>query len=735
MQWQAGPFDGSKTSTQHAADEFLAAFILAKKNLQLYPAGNAMVNESLQKVLSIMKKRFPDEEVVELLIEKKRIRVNRKEGTTNDPRVQDLALECFKRGVRKIFLDSFIPVEELRALLGILNLPRESIAKAGGIEKFTKSRNLVHALVEETAELMIVDGESFFLPDELAPQGTDSPPDSREPDSAELIGSMFVRIQGGSAQDMKRLQMLLKEPSRFSRALERFALQFDQAEGDAADDSQIARLRQALKAIETASTHLSSEEERHEVVQNLALSVLNMSAGMRGDLVRDGLVPNLALKSIESEILSLFPASQLADALLENFEASGGSASVLQGYFKNLKLSGANKAELAGILRDGLSTKGKLTSETEEVLFAEERSLPEAAGGPDAGAPPHMLVMEQYPCEKVLFLPEERSRLDVQVAEELQAPIEYQLTPILLELMRYENVATHHAAILKRVRESMEYLIEKHDFERAAQLLKNLKEEFERKKRMFSQQQLKPFVSLLEEYSEGAVVRELAATLRNMQGEGPEFERVVQYFEAAGPPAVSQLMGTLEEEKSRRARLLICKVIARAGDKNVVAVAEKLKHPKWFVVRNAVSILAQTGSPACVPYLEFALAHKDSRVRKEALRALAAIRSGEAVELLCSTLDDDDPAICKTALGWVAAIEAEQAVPILQRHLSGRAIFQRDDEFLRLSVDALKSIATKPALSILEKLAQTRSFFRRRKAAAIRALAGAALRDLSEANV
>jgi HEAT repeat protein len=119
-------------------------------------------------------------------------------------------------------------------------------------------------------------------------------------------------------------------------------------------------------------------------------------------------------------------------------------------------------------------------------------------------------------------------------------------------------------------------------------------------------------------------------------------------------------------------------------------------------------------------------------VRKEVLRALAAIRSVGAVESLCLALDDPDLSVRKTALGWIAAIETEQALPALQRLLEPPAMFKKDDEFLKLAIEAVRAINTPPAIQSLERLTRTRSLLRRRKAALIRRQARAALAEMKE---
>jgi HEAT repeat protein len=278
----------------------------------------------------------------------------------------------------------------------------------------------------------------------------------------------------------------------------------------------------------------------------------------------------------------------------------------------------------------------------------------------------------------------------------------------------------------------MDSFLQSEDYEKAAQFFQALQEEFERIEDTLSPEQAKPFRSLLDEFCGEERTRQVAQSLRDIHGEGANFERLLRYFRVVGKAAVPSLLRILEEEESRHARLLICKVIGQIGGQNIPAIAEKLVHPAWYVVRNAVAILGQTGSPKSVQFLRMVLGHEDVRVRKEVLRALAAIRSAEAVESLCLALDDPYLSVRKTALGWIAAIESEQALPALQRLLEPATMFRKDDEFLNLTIEAVKAVNTPVAIQSLERLTRARSLFRRRKAALVRRLAHAALAEMKE---
>ncbi len=729
------PSDSPKctnSSAKAAAGALVLSFIKAKKDLQLYPAGNAAVIASLQKMLQLLKDNYSSDDVVEMLVEKEKICVNGIDPGLDDVRAKDLARNLFRRGTRKILLDPGIPQDEMQILIGLLNLSREAIAARGGIEKLTKQHNIIHAAVEETAELVILDGESFSVPREILAELYDNESDDTPLETAASLGSMFVRIQDADSDTLKRLQFLLKKPDHFAHLVEKFALQLEQTEKEAANPAQrVESLLNVLRTVGTAAGKLPSEEERRDLLQNLALSVLDLSAGLRTDLINQGLLPNLSIKSIESEILSRFPVSELADVLLQNFEVSGATSSIMQGYLQNLNISGSERTALVDTLKKELDETGILTAELEtalgrqsgnpEMLVAENIELSEVLSP----------QLEYYPSERVLFSGAERNDLVRDVARELAEPVAQVMAPALLELMRYDKSCDQHPLILEKATACMEYFLDVQDYDRATSLLRGVQEEYAQKKSAFSPDQLEPLRTFLDEFCGEQRIQELAARLKNMNVEGPDYERLMKYFGAVGSPVISSLMLSLEEEQSRHARLLICKAVAQAGDKNILAIAEKLKHPKWYVVRNAISILGQTGSPAAVPFLRPLLEHQDGRVRKEVLKALASIRSGEAVDLLCLAAANEDASLRKAALGWVAAIEAEQAMPILYRLLSPQSILRQEDEVLRLAVEALRAIATEPAIELLEKLSHTHSLFRRTKAATIRKLSLRALEEVA----
>ena len=734
---------GQKKDTESKPEKFLSAFIKAKNDLRIYPPTNPVVSESLEDVLLKLKESFGSE-VVEILIEKERLLINGEKVGANDPRVAKLTLGLYMREIRKIALDPEITSDEMRLLLDALSMKTEDIVEAGGIVAIMQKRGIAHAAVENTAELTIVDGANLPVSDDLLPDlsdiddlDADLDADFEGMDTPEGFSRMFVRVGDGDVSGIKRLRKLLGNPEAFTGMLEKCAIQLEKVEGDIAPASRVQRMLEMLQTLGAAISAMPSQDERSDMLKNMAVSVLGLSAGLRSELVNKGMMPKLALKGVESEILSRFPMTELADVLLENFQISGGAATVMEGYLGGLNLDRSNKEELTETLHYSLRQSGAMTPEV-EALLKEEAEKVNAEGGehepyvaPDPNKArtdfdlPHV---DGYPPETILFKGKEKAEMISSMKEELESPVANVMATTVLDLLCYEKAPVNHTELLERVASYIETLLSNRDYEKASELIHGLKAEREDKKTIFSATQLKPLDGTIEKYAGDQAIRRLLVTFKNLKKESSEFRQVTEYISSLGLPAIRSLLGSLEDENSRHVRLLTCQALAQMGELAVGVVAERLDHEQWYVVRNAASILGQIGVAECVPHLEKALLHPEPRVKREALKGLASIRTEEATELVCGCVQESDIEICEIALGWIAIMRAPQAMPALDRLLGNGFMWKADDKIVRLAIQALGAIDKEESLELLEKLTETRRLvFRRKKAAFIRDVATAAL--------
>ena len=720
-------------------EHFLSSFIKAKNDLRIYPPANPVVRESIDEALLSLKENFKSE-MVEIAIEKDRLLINHDEAGSTDPRVSKLSLALYRRGVRKVVIDPGITFDEMRLMLDALNMKAEDIAEAGGIIEVLRKRNITRAAVEGTADLMIMDGANLPVSDDAILDLTDiedMDEDLSLIDTPEGFSQMFVRVGDGDVDGIKRLRKLFKHPEVFTGMLAKCALQLEKVVGGVDPAIRVYRMLDMLQALGTAIASMPSEDERSEMMKSMAISVLGLSADLRGELLSKGMIPNLALKGIESGILSRFPVTELADVLLENFQISGGAATVMEGYLNSLDMDRSNKKELTESLQYSLKQSGKLTPEVEALLMEEIVQVNTNGGEEKAYTAPdpkkarndfNVPSIDGYPPEIILFQGDEKAELISRTSRELESPLANEMALALLAMLHHERSPTNHTELVERYVSNIELALEKRDYERMPGLISGLRAERENKVEVFSTVQLKPLDEAIEKYVGENGVKRILTAFKIMKKESLEFGKVVEYVSSLGPPALKSLLHSLEEEKSRHVRLLACQALAEIGDLAVDAVAEKLDHPQWFVVRNAASILGQIGVADCVPHLQQALSHTEPRVRREALKGLASIKTDEAVDLICGCVQEEDIDICKAALGWVAIIRSPQAFPALDHLLGNGFMWKAEDEVVRLAIQALGAIQEEEATALLEKLSRVRKLiFGRKKAALIREAAAASL--------
>lgn len=157
----------------------------------------------------------------------------------------------------------------------------------------------------------------------------------------------------------------------------------------------------------------------------------------------------------------------------------------------------------------------------------------------------------------------------------------------------------------------------------------------------------------------------------------------------------------LSEARDRRARRTYMDAMLAMGETGLEVVEEMLEDPRWFVVRNAVSILGEVGGERAVEHLTSTLAHDDARVRRETVLALAKIGGEDAGDLVLGKLEDPDPSVRSAATRAVGVLQVERAVrPLLERLEN-----ETDDEVIEQIIRSLGQIGDPGAVPVIEKYA------------------------------
>ncbi|HWQ09554.1 MAG TPA: HEAT repeat domain-containing protein, partial [Holophaga sp.] len=192
-------------------------------------------------------------------------------------------------------------------------------------------------------------------------------------------------------------------------------------------------------------------------------------------------------------------------------------------------------------------------------------------------------------------------------------------------------------------------------------------------------------------------------------------DRIHPYLRMLGPSAANHLVDRLsaEPDRSRRGRLL--EALKSCGQVAEAPLLESLKSPEWYVVRNALIVLAEIADSERVPELQGLLLHPDARVVAAAIRAVGRLGGRTAEGALVPLLNHRDHAIQMEALFTLNEMKARQAVPaLLELVKGGKGRVRPPLERIRVkALEVLGQLGSNSVIPDLRELAaRRRGFFR-----------------------
>jgi HEAT repeat protein len=194
--------------------------------------------------------------------------------------------------------------------------------------------------------------------------------------------------------------------------------------------------------------------------------------------------------------------------------------------------------------------------------------------------------------------------------------------------------------------------------------------------------------------------------------------------------SIDHLMNRLTREDNAHKRRILVEALVEQGAKVLPTIAEYLQDDRWFVVRNAVSIIGDIRNPGGAQYLTPLLHHADIRVCRETIRSLTRIGGPDAAKLLLAAVEDKDQEISRQALLSLGVVKDSSAVPVLVRIVQSGDFFMKQAGKKKDALHALGEIGSAEALPALIELVKKRRVFYHKKSDELRALAAQALGDI-----
>jgi hypothetical protein len=202
-----------------------------------------------------------------------------------------------------------------------------------------------------------------------------------------------------------------------------------------------------------------------------------------------------------------------------------------------------------------------------------------------------------------------------------------------------------------------------------------------------------------------ALSEDMLSELVSVGDEEAGGESAVRLLQPFGEVAVDRLFDELARERDRGKRALFLRILAQVARGHYRRVAERLSDSRWYVARNAVTVLHRTGDPAAVPLLVEATHHREPAVRREAIKGLIALAGPSSLPELLLMASDPDQSVRLTLIASVGSLVEPESC----QALGGLALSLRDHGERRRTLDALAAHPDPQALDVLRGLATSRS--------------------------
>jgi HEAT repeat protein len=198
----------------------------------------------------------------------------------------------------------------------------------------------------------------------------------------------------------------------------------------------------------------------------------------------------------------------------------------------------------------------------------------------------------------------------------------------------------------------------------------------------------------------------LGGLLRQHGGSEQQLTLVAQYLGLVPHEAIREFTALLAEEGDRQVRARMCQVLAKIGPSIVPVLLERLEDPRWYLVRNMVHVLGKIGDESAFGPVVTLLSHPHSRVRIEAVRALALVAPARAAASLVTVSRDADPEVRIEAVRALGALRREEAVTVLRDVAAGASGDAAESPVRREAIESLAAIGTSGARDALASLAR-----------------------------
>jgi hypothetical protein len=649
---------------------FLKELMGARKALKLYPTGNPLADQWLQRLSRSFEAAVKDGLPPVLRIEPGRFEWDGGQLPTKDPGLEAFCFDLQTRRITELSIDPGVEPRELREFLDCLNLPHEDVEARGGLRPLLEARQITHIIVRGP---LWDEGQGLV--------------------GAGAAGQWFDLMEGLVAAILDALGEQFRDLTYDRVRLSAWFLDLGQ-DGDRADV--------VFSAVQMLLPMIEAEPDREIRYRTANECLIALPEPMRTAVFSAWLMPAVRVDLNIVNLLTRFTGDEFAE--LAGL-VSANALEALRADIEAIPVEEWKKARISESLEDALAEREVAAAPIEPLIANDDPDLSSLATAARGGCSPDRALSH---AASVLF--------------HLVAETESEAYPTLLVDALEEAVTealsrdelTEALGIVRSVNQGAEFRPEwLAEHQRRLQLFH---------RRLSSRPQIAPLANLLRRGPGPDQVGEVTEYLRLLGGEAigafvalltDEQEeaargRMLDVVGALGPVAAPALRAHVGDDRWTVARSMIT-LLTRLGDHGALEAIGKVaghEHPQ--VRRDVARAFALLGGKqALKPLLDY-LSDPDAEVRLTAIKLLSALLDATTVgplreTLLRPTRTASDLLLKREMITALASIGSPEAREVLASIIQRRVWpWQRNELTVRaLASEAIKSMG-QPAAATRE---------------------------------
>ena len=660
--------------------DILSRLVVACKSRLLYSADHPAVKDAVVVLHAILSDSLAHLPEIAVRVEKDGFVYREQKLGGERESLRQLASRTRMHNVRSISFSQGVGVNEVESLVELLVIPPEDLEKEGGAEAFLLGRG-IHGIGVVESEAWRADEELATVSEEAA---MDALPREIEEEAAQTL----------TEEELESLLDLIFDPEKLARALER--LHPPEGGGPAGvtwTEAAFSFLKNAAVMVERRFP-----ECKASLYRAMAEALLFLERDSRNALLSRKLLPELRNERLCAKVLSCFSPDEMAGVLSYFLPLATELIPKVDDLLEFMGYRGSDRLRTIALLRERLIDLGELPPALLSPLDEWLRStgLEEATKA--------MPTLGEISLLSEAYQPQEMEEI-MRIAEMDLALENYvNVTPMLLDLLSWGGKIDNLGRAIDFLQEHYWGLAAAAQFGLAAEVLDGMEKALQGGDPAFA-----PHCRELERFMEEATKQQTLTMLTHLASAkrgDPEITRgFVRFMEQLGDGGITAMIEALGSEESMSVRKFIIDVLAEVARERLPLLASYLDDPRWYLVRNIVTVMARIRSPLTLGYLEHAMQHPHPKVKAEAIRAIGLSGGSQAGNLLLNGLRDENERARILCIRWLGRLRETRATSRLESMLEEKEPGGESLPVKKEIIECLANIGDPGTYEILAKYA------------------------------